>query len=179
MKYPSDAAGAGHIIFQVHTYPALADSNTKKDRTFSSIQSEINDMVSAWKTHLVSKGAPVIVGEWGTSNVDANQTDYDVRRSLMLKFAEYLVKQCKDNNIATFYWMGLSDGEHRSVPEFNQADLKDAIIKGYYGEGGYTSVKPINNITSQPEAIYDLQGRHIVNPKKGIYVSHGKKFVVG
>ena len=178
MKYPSDAAGAGHIIFQVHTYPALADSNTKKDRTFSSIQSEINDMVSAWKTHLVSKGAPVIVGEWGTSNVDANQTDYDVRRSLMLKFAEYLVKQCKDNNIATFYWMGLSDGEHRSVPEFNQADLKDAIIKGYYGEGGYTSVKPINNITSQPEAIYDLQGRHIVNPKKGIYVSHGKKFVV-
>jgi hypothetical protein len=162
----------------VHTYPALADSNTKKDRTFSSIQSEINDMVSAWKTHLVSKGTPVIVGEWGTSNVDANVTDYDARRSLMLKFAEYLVKQCKDNNIATFYWMGLSDGEHRSVPEFNQADLKDAIIKGYYGEGGYTSVKPINDIASQPEAIYDLQGRHIVNPQKGIYVSHGKKFVV-
>ena len=178
MKYPADAAGDGHIIFQVHTYPALVDSNTKKERTFSSIQSEINDMVNAWKTHLVSKGAPVIVGEWGTSNVDENETDYDTHRSLMLQFATYLVKQCKDNNIATFYWMGLSDGNHRSVPEFNQPDLKDAIIKGYYGNGGYTSVKAINDITPQTEAIYDLQGRHIDNPQKGIYVSHGKKFVV-
>ena len=186
MKYPTDAAGPGHIIFQVHTYPALVENN--KNRPISSIQNEVNDMISAWKTHLVSKGAPVIVGEWGTSNVDAEVTDYDARRPLMLQFVEYFVKRCKDNDITTFYWMGLSDGSHRSVPEFNQPDLKDAIIKGYYGEGGYTSVKGIKSVPFDPTqrmeaqerttAIHDLQGRAVKNPRKGIYLRKGMKYVV-
>jgi hypothetical protein len=186
MKYPTDAAGPGHIIFQVHTYPALVENN--KNRPISSIQNEVNDMVSAWKTHLVSKGAPVIVGEWGTSNVDEEVTDYDARRPLMLQFVEYFVKRCKDNDITTFYWMGLSDGSHRSVPEFNQPDLKDAIIKGYYGEGGYTSVKGIKSVPFDPTqrmeaqerttAIHDLQGRAVKNPRKGIYLRKGMKYVV-
>ena len=133
-------------------------------------------MVNAWKSHLVSKGAPVIVGEWGTSNVDADVTDYDARRPLMLQFAEYFVKRCKAYGIATFYWMGLSDGSHRSVPEFNQSDLKDAIIKGYYGEGGYTAVHAVDAAASQPSLIYDLQGRRVATPRKGIYIKDGKKY---
>ena len=134
-------------------------------------------MVSAWKNHLASKGAPVIVGEWGTSNVDASTTDYDARRPLMLQFAEYFVKRCKANGIATFYWMGLSDGSPRSVPEFNQADLKDAIIKGYYGEGGYTAVQSVSATASQPPLTYDLQGRRVATPRRGLYIKDGKKYV--
>ena len=172
MKYPADAAGAGHIIFQVHTYPSLVENN--KNRSLTSIKNEIDDMISAWKTHLVSKGAPVIVGEWGTSNVDESVTDYDARRPLMLQFAEYFVKRCKENDITTFYWMGLSDGNNRSVPKFHQPDLKDAIINGYYGEGGYTNVKAIN-IEHQSTPFYDLQGRRIANPRRGLYIKDGKK----
>ena len=173
MNLPTDAAGTGHIIFQVHTYPSLVENN--KNRSIASIQSEINQMVSAWKTHLVSKGAPVIVGEWGTSNVDADVTDYDARRPLMLQFAKYFVKRCKENNIATIYWMGLSDGSHRAVPEFHQSDLKDAIIKGYYGEGGYTSVKTVNTAIPQPTPLYNLQGRRVASSDRGIYIHDGKK----
>lgn len=178
MKYPTDAAGAGHIIFQVHTYPSLVKDDKVTNRTLKSIQDEVDDMIDAWKTYLVSKGAPVIVGEWGTSNVDATVTDYDARRALMLKFAEYFVKQCKSNDIATIYWMGLSDGAHRSVPEFNQLELKDAIIKGYYGEGGYSGVSPLIYKPLSDAPIFDLQGRRIIHPRKGIYIQNGKKVVI-
>ena len=174
MKYPADAAGTGHIIFQVHIYPSLVENN--KNRSLTSIKNEIDDMISAWKTHLVSKGAPVIVGEWGTSNVDESVTDYDARRPLMLQFAEYFVKRCKENDITTFYWMGLSDGNNRSVPKFHQPDLKDAIINGYYGEGGYTNVKAIN-IEHQSTPFYDLQGHRTASPRKGLYIKDGKKIL--
>ena len=177
MKYPTDEAGAGHIIFQVHTYPSLVDDN-KNNRPISKIKEEIDEMINAWKTYLVSKGAPEIVGEWGTSNVDAKVTDYDARRALMLKFAEYFVQQCKDNDIATIYWMGLSDGEHRSVPEFNQPELKDAIIKGYYGEGGYSGVSPLIYKPQSDTPLFDLQGRRITKPQRGIYIHNGRKVVI-
>ena len=131
MKYPTDAAGEGHILFQVHAYPSLVDNN--KDRTIASIRSEIDEMISAWNTHLVSKGGPVILGEWGTSNVDAAVTDYDARRELMFQFCDYLVQKCKANNIGTFYWMGLTDGMARFFPAFSQSDLAKTILQAYHG----------------------------------------------
>ena len=90
--------------------------------------------------------------------------------------------------------MGLSDGDHRSVPEFNQADLVEAIIKGYYGEDGYIS--GIENLTPSPsatgegrvadeESVYDLSGRRVCsftpnlnNLPKGVYIVGGRKIVV-
>ena len=38
-----------------------------------------------------------------------------------------------ENNIATFYWMGLSDGSARNLPAFNQAAIAKALIRAYYG----------------------------------------------
>ena len=131
MKYPDDPAGKGRIIFQVHSYPSLVDGN--KDRSFASIKSEIDDMIKAWNEHLVSKGAPVILGEWGTSNVDKDVTDYDARRELMFQFCEYLVQQCKANDIGTFYWMGITDGIARFFPAFSQPDLARTILQAYHG----------------------------------------------
>ncbi|MBP5798556.1 MAG: glycoside hydrolase family 5 protein [Prevotella sp.] len=131
MKYPTDAAGEGHVIFQVHAYPSLVDGD--KNRTIASIKGEIDEMISAWNTHLVSKGGPVILGEWGTSNVDADVTDYDARRDLMFQFCEYLVQQCKANNIGSFYWMGLSNGMARFFPAFSQPDLAKTILQAYHG----------------------------------------------
>ena len=137
MKYPDDSAGAGRIIFQVHSYPSLVNTDSKGkitgNRTIGSIKSEVDDMISAWNSHLASKGAPVILGEWGTSNVDSEETDYDARRELMFQFCEYLVQQCKANNIGTFYWMGLTDGFARFYPAFSQPDLARTILQAYYG----------------------------------------------
>ncbi len=119
MKLPEDKTD-GHLAFQVHYYPYLEtlDQGKKDVDTFFSI---INN-------NLVNKGAPVIVGEWGCSG-DCPVT-YDKNRPAYLEFAEYFVKKAKENGSATFYWMGISDGNDRSVPRFTQPDLKDAIIRG-------------------------------------------------
>ena len=137
MKYPDDPVGKGRIIFQVHSYPSLVNTDNKGNitgnRPIASIKSEIDDMIKAWNEHLVSKGAPVILGEWGTSNVDKDVTDYDARRELMFQFCEYLVQKCKASDIGTFYWMGLTDGIARFFPAFSQPDLAKTILQAYHG----------------------------------------------
>jgi len=151
MKLPTDQV-SNHLIFEVHSYIDIKNLNQAK--------SDVNQMVRDLKNNLASKGAPVIFGEWGTL-VENSYTNY---RSNLLAFARYFVEQAKANNIGTIYWMGLSDGTHRSVPEFNQADLKDAIIKGYYGEGGYTG---ITSAESRDNAgvtdIYNLHGHRLTS----------------
>ena len=126
MKLPTDKVD-GHLIFEVHTYPDVSN--------LSSVKSSVRTMINNLKTHLVSKGAPVIFGEWGSSGVD--EDDYSKRHDNLLAFARYFVEQATAAGMGTFYWMGLSDGSDRSAPKWTQEDLKDEIIKGYYGEGGY------------------------------------------
>lgn len=128
LNYPQDEA-KNHIIFEVHTYPNISSGN------LTTIKAGVDQTIKALNTHLVSKGAPVIIGEWGTSNVDAGdgKTDYDVRRQVMFDFVDYFVKQTKANNMGTFYWMGLTDGAYRTYPAFGQPDLAECIAKAYHG----------------------------------------------
>ena len=160
MALPSDNA-EGHLIFEVHAYPSL---NSGLD----SAKGSINQMMTAVETHLASKGAPVIVGEWGVPD-DEKENDYTNKNADLLAFAQYFVEQAKAKGFATFFWMGLSDGTHRSVPEFNQADLKDAIYKGYYGvTPASISTLPVDNTSSAVEHYYDLQGRQFQHPVHGL-----------
>lgn len=127
MKIPTDAtAGTGHLAVQVHTYPNV--------KNISSMKTELNDMFNALNTYFISKGTPVIIGEWGTAN--NGETDYDVRHDNVIEFADYFVKKAKEYNCATFHWMGLTDGTNRSLPVFNQADLAETIVKAYHGNTG-------------------------------------------
>lgn len=154
MALPNDAV-KDHIIFEVHTYPSLtttSSSGTVSNRTISDIRKDIDRNISYLKSYLTSKGAPVIFGEWGTSNVDAGagKTDYDARRELMLQFAKYFVQATKKNGIGTFYWMGLSDGLYRNLGAFSQPDLAECLVKAYYGddfEGVYPDIHSLNRIT--------------------------------
>lgn len=150
LKMPEGEAGKGHIIFEVHAYPNITTTNggTVTNRSLSSIKSEVDGMIKVLKDNLVSKGGPVIFGEWGTNNVDSGtgKTDYDVRRELMFQFAEYFVKQTKAAGMGTFYWMGMSDGPLRNVPAFNQPDLAECVTKAYHGSdfnGEYPGVDTV------------------------------------
>jgi aryl-phospho-beta-D-glucosidase BglC (GH1 family) len=166
MALPTDAA-SNHLLFEVHSYLDVKNLNNAK--------SEANQMLNSIQTHLASKGAPVIFGEWGTST----DNGYDNYRQNMLSFARYFVEQAKAKGFATFYWMGLSDGEHRTVPEFNQPDLVDAIVKGYYGDQGYTAISPVTtSATPLPHSFYDLQGRQVTTPTRGLYIVNGRKVVM-
>ena len=162
MMLPDDEV-LNHLIFEVHCYPDI--------KNLSSAKSTLNTTISHLKNLLAKKGAPVVFGEWGTSTEHA----YEQYRSNMLNFYRYFIEQTKKAGMGTFHWMGLSDGEHRSVPEFNQQDLVDAIIKGYYGEDGYIS--GIENITPDTslkgrEFIYDLSGRLVQSNKVPRYQSN-------
>ena len=163
IKLPTDNV-SNHIIFEVHSYINIVNLNSAK--------SEASQMMRDLKNYLVAKGAPVIFGEWGTSGVDAG--DYDKYRSNVLAYARYFVEQAKANQMGTFYWMGLSDGNSRSVPEFNQADLKEALVKGYYGEEGFSGIGATLNdkekITNN-KVVYDLQGRKVSELKNACHTS--------
>ncbi len=136
-------------------------------------------MMSNLNRHLISKGVPVIIGEWGTANdIKKDTDDYDVKKADKVAFARYFVEQAKVYDIASFYWMGLSNGNHRSVPEFNQADLKDAIIKGYYGEEGYSAITPLRSSHSTTAPFFNLHGQQVVTPLRGIFIQNRHKVIV-
>lgn len=124
LKIPEDISD-NHIIMEVHSYPSVKNLSEGKQT--------IDNLIKGWKTHLLPKGAPMIVGEWSIS-LDNEEERHSVYR--------HLVEKTKENNIAVFHWMGLSDGESRSIPEFDEPYMVDAIIKGYYGEGGYEASTP-------------------------------------
>jgi len=88
---------------------------------------EVDDMFSALETHLESKGAPVIIGEWGTSTMNPSE-------DALAEFASYFVYKAKDCGMGTFYWMSLSDGMARSLPAFNMPVLAESIVRAYHGD---------------------------------------------
>ena len=127
-KLNNPESTSNHIAFEVHAYPNIQDSSIE------TVKADVDGMIALLKEQLVSKGGPVIIGEWGTSNVDkTGATDYDLRRDKLFEFATYFVQKCKENDIATFYWMGITDGASRLFPAFHQADLAKTILQAYYG----------------------------------------------
>lgn len=129
MLLPKDDA-QNHLIFQIHAYPNISNLMSAKKET--------DDMFTALKTYLIAKGAPVIVGEWGSSD---SYADYRDNHANMLSFATYFVQKAKENGMATFYWTGLTDGPMRSMPAFSQPDLAETIVKAYYGDS-FTGTYP-------------------------------------
>ncbi len=167
MALPKDVV-EGHIIFQVHSYWDTSNFN-------SSMKSEINTMLNNLNTYLIKKHhAPLIIGEWGSSTSNLDYSDASQRKKLT-DFATYFIEKTKLKNIACFYWMGLCDGEDRGKAIWTQPELRDAIVKGYYGEGGYVdAISTIKNIDNN--SIYNLQGQRISSPR-GMYLKGNKKYV--
>lgn len=179
LTIPEDQV-SGHLIVEYHDYPSLVKDDKTTSRPLSEIKTQIDGTIANFKIYFINKGIPVILGEWGTSNVDAGngKTDYDVRRSLMLQFADYYVKACKKNDIATFYWMGLSDGQNRRNLVFNQYELAEALLKAYHGSSYELGIhNTVNTHSNAPSACYTLTGQRISRPKNGIYIKDGKKIM--
>lgn len=175
LTLPKDIVN-NHLIMEVHSYPDV--------KSLASVKKDVDERISAWKAYLLTKGAPLIVGEWGTSTEDA----YSKYRSNMVEFYRYFIEKTKAAGIKTFHWMGLTDGENRSVPRFNQSDLVSAIMKGYYGEAGYTGIDSPRLHDSELTDVYSMSGVCLYsNVKraeaeqmlpKGIYIIGGRKVVV-
>ena len=107
----------GHIAIQVHSYWDAAKFGT-------SMQKDVDLLFSNLDTYIVKRlGAPVIIGEWGDNG---RATDQQIAR-----FSQYFCGKAKENAVAPFMWMCLSDGKDREVPKWSMPYTKDAILSAY------------------------------------------------
>ena len=166
LEYPNDEA-KNHIIFQLHYYPSIKDLSWAK--------TECNAMLKSIKEILQPK-APVIFGEWGSANdAVANTDDYNTSyKQNKVDFARYFVEKCKEAGIATFYWMMLSDGADRENLKWTMPDLKDAIIKGYYGNAGYTFIENVSETSSSKI----MKPKKLIHKDKVIIVNGDTKYTI-
>lgn len=166
LEYPNDET-KNHIIFQLHYYPSIKDLSWAK--------TECNAMLKSIKEILQPK-APVIFGEWGSANdAVANTDDYNTSyKQNKIDFARYFVEKCKEAGIATFYWMMLSDGADRENLKWTMPDLKDAIIKGYYGNAGYTSIENVSGTSSSKI----MKPKKLIHKDKVIIVDGDTKYTI-
>lgn len=131
---------SGHIIFQIHNYPDWQSESHAREL--------VDYLISTIKTNLMSKGAPVIVGEYSTFCVWPERDWYYENREVALYAMDYFIKKTKEEGIGTFYWMGLSDGMARNEPYFNQPDLAETITKAYHGDD-FEGIYPTKEISSE------------------------------
>ena len=64
--------------------------------------------------------------------------------------------------------------------EFKATENDPHLSEHYYdgGLGGSTGINDVNHGTTTNNRYYDIQGRSVENPTKGLYVRNGKKFIV-
>jgi endoglucanase len=132
VKIPDDPLNSAikKIIVSVHAYSPwnFAGPDNKTTTTWSKTNSGDTSSVSipldrAYST-FVSKGIPVIIGEFGA----ADKNNVNVRA----EWAEYYVSYAKTKNIPCFWW---DDGGNfkllkRSDNSFYFPDIKDALVTG-------------------------------------------------
>lgn len=124
LEIPDDDVD-NRIIAEVHSYISVTNLSNSKN--------EVNDMMKALKKYFSDYDIPVVIGEWGSLDENA----YTTSNKNLNDYARYFVEQAKAYGFATFYWMGLSDGADRTKPKWTQEDLKNSIVKGYYGDKGF------------------------------------------
>ncbi|MBO4743757.1 MAG: glycoside hydrolase family 5 protein [Bacteroidales bacterium] len=107
----------GHIAVQVHSY-------WDSEKFSASQKKEIDQLFTNLDTHIIQRlGVPVIIGEWGGNSPG------DTR--INAEFSGYFTSKARQAGVATFMWMGLSDGEDRAVPAWSMPLAKAAIISSY------------------------------------------------
>ena len=115
-----------------------------------------NGMVKAYEIYLSTDGQT-----WGTAVATGefkNTTSLQVAKLKTPKVARYLKFVAKS--------------------EINGKAWTSAAEVGIQAEADVTAVQPVTTgHTSQSLAVYDLQGRQVSHPSKGIYLSQGKKIL--
>nr|ABX76048.1 endoglucanase [unidentified microorganism] len=106
----------GHIAVQIHSY-------WEADR-FDSQKADIDRLFTNIETCLRSRlGVPVIIGEWGGGTNQDSEAN--------VRFASYFSTKARENGVAAFYWMGLSDGKDRATPQWTMPKTMAAILRAY------------------------------------------------
>ena len=133
-QLPQDVV-EGHLMAEVHSYaPYHFAFNPSEGETWQpqtvfddNCDREVRGIIDVVGQNLVARGIPCILGEFGADTRDGEGR----AEAELAKQAACYVSQAAKYNIACYYWMGLSDGEDRSVPKWTKPDLKDALLKAW------------------------------------------------
>ena len=133
---PTDPIGTGHIAIEVHTYSPYDWVKTYNYKWTADCLKEVKWMFGNLDTYFISKGYPVIIGEYGTNGslvIDGNSTT--AQRKEAGRQAADITRLCKEYDCAAFYWLGLIDGKDRSEATFkwSMPETRDSILNAYYG----------------------------------------------
>lgn len=125
-RLPDDTV-SGHLMAEVHSYaPYRFAFDTDQPQTVfdANCEAEVIGIINGLNTYLVSKGIPVVLGEFGADTSKRTETE-------LAKQASCYVTTASKYNIPCLYWMGLSDGDDRKVPKWTKPKVKDALLKAY------------------------------------------------
>ena len=130
LAVPNDSVD-DHLIAEFHSYSpymfAMYEGSDAQQTWADWCEKEVADQIDAIAAIGRKKGIPVIIGEYGTTAQQPVRPEEDIAKQ-----AVCYVRNCKKNNMACFYWMLLTDGEDRNVPQWTRPLVKDAIINAYY-----------------------------------------------
>lgn len=76
-----------------------------------------------------------------------------------------IIDESRDNSLNMFV----------GVNEETTSEAK--AVKLVFDDGESTGIDEVNRVESKEDVIYDLQGRRVKNPSKGIYIINGRKVV--
>ena len=122
-----------HLAVEVHSYDPYNWINTYG--AWNTVCSnELKRMFDMLNTRFVSRGIPVIMGEYGTHGADyasVNATSSDAWKQAAADQASDMVRQAKALGIATFYWMNIFDSADRTVPRWTLPSTVSAMVSAY------------------------------------------------
>lgn len=129
-KVPDDKV-SGHIAVEIHTYDPW-NWFSSKGAWDSSCQTEITNMFTRLNNTFVSKGVPVVIGEYGThGDKSVSKSSTDAEKQAAADQAADIVKKAKALGIATFYWMSIFQDADRTVPQWTLPAVVEAMNKAY------------------------------------------------
>lgn len=129
-KVPDDKV-SGHIAVEIHTYDPW-NWFSSKGAWDSSCQTEITNMFTRLNNTFVSKGVPVVIGEYGThGDKSVSKSSTDAEKQAAADQAADIVKKAKALGIATFYWMSIFQDADRTVPQWTLPIVVEAMNKAY------------------------------------------------
>lgn len=134
MVIPTDPCGnQNHIAVQVHSYDPWDWVNTYDMKWTSQCTEEVTRLFADLDKHFISKGYPIILGEYGSNGVGEktiNKNCTGEQKSEAGRQAADIARLCKKYHAASFYWMGVVDGDDRKEASFkwSMEQVADSIV---------------------------------------------------
>lgn len=121
------------IMGQVHSYLPYnfamnpSDASKSQREFYESDIAEIRAALKSVYDNQVSKGIPMILGEFGAYDKDCNE---DARAAHAYAYASI----CKEYGIVPIIWNELMEKQDRASVSWTSPKVRDAIVKAIYGE---------------------------------------------